>query len=337
MLAVASNLAHDQHDTGPYHPERASRLRAAYDGLIEADLHDAIIAIPDRFATIEELARVHDPIYLDRLQQFCAAGGGDLDPDTCVVPGSWETALRAAGAGLATIEALQAREADAGLVLVRPPGHHALADSAMGFCLFNNVAVAAGMLRAAGEKVVIIDWDVHHGNGTQAIFYDNPNVLFVSAQLAGHWPFTGGLRETGGPMAPGMTINLPLPHGATGDVYLDAFDRVINPAVEELRPTWVLVSAGFDSHREDPLGGLGLSAGDFADFTRRVMELVPGPSRCVLFLEGGYNLDAVRVCTGAVGSALLGGTFRPERSTSGGPGEEVVRTARAMNLKSRMW
>ena len=337
MLAVSTTLDVDGHDSGRNHPERPERLRAAMAGIADAGVAEAIRTVEPRAAERHELERVHAVDYLDRLNRFCGGGGGRLDPDTRVGPGSWDTALRAAGAGLAVIDEIDAERAEGGLVVVRPPGHHALADRAMGFCLFNNVAVAAASLTARGERVLIVDWDVHHGNGTQAIFWDDPRVLFVSSQLTGHWPFSGVATETGGPLAPGMTINIALPEGATGDVLLRAMDDVVAPAVDRLSPTWVLVSAGYDSHRLDPLGGLGFSSGDFADFTKRVTGFAPDPRNVVLFLEGGYDLDAVRMSVGATVSALVGHEFRPEHSTSGGPGESSVQDARRAHLRATAW
>ena len=332
MLAVATLHELDRHDTGPRHPERRARLTAAWDGLQAAGLGEAIITVEPRRATRDELARVHCNDYLDNVERFCLAGGGDLDPDTPVVRDSWDTALLAAGAGLAAVEAVDRGDADAGFVLVRPPGHHAFSDRSMGFCFLNNVAIAARSLTAKGERVAIVDWDVHHGNGTQAIFWNDPEVLFVSSQLKPHWPYTGDLDETGGRGAAGMTINLPLPQGATGDIFLRALDNLIAPAIQRLRPTWLLISAGFDSHREDPLGGLGFAAGDYADFTHRLLELVP---RSVLFLEGGYNLDALGACVGTTAAALVGDSYRAERSTSGGPGHEAVAAAVTANRQAR--
>ena len=337
MIAVSTTLDVDAHDSGRNHPERPERLRAAMAGIADAGMRDAVVIVETRPAMRDELERVHAGGYLDDVERICSDGGGRLDPDTRVGVGSFHTGLHAVGAGLAVIESIEAGEADGGLVIVRPPGHHALADRAMGFCLFNNVAVAAAALTARGERVLIVDWDVHHGNGTQAIFWDDPRVLFVSSQLVGHWPFSGAVGETGGPLAPGMTINLPLPEGATGDVLLRAMDELVAPAVDRLRPTWVLVSAGYDSHRLDPLGGLGFSAADFADFTRRVRAFAPDPRKVVLFLEGGYDLDAVRMSVGATISALTEGTFRPEISTSGGPGLDSVRAARVAHLRATEW
>jgi acetoin utilization deacetylase AcuC-like enzyme len=324
-LAISSLHDLDRHETHPRHPENPARLAAAWDGLQAAGIGAALSFVEPRLATTDELLRVHTKPYLDSLEEFCRNGGGDADPDTKASVGSWETACRAAGAGLALIESVERGDAKAGLALVRPPGHHALADRSMGFCLFNNVAIAAKSLTARGERVLIVDWDVHHGNGTQDIFWNDPNVLFVSSQLASHWPFSGLVSETGGAGAPGTTINLPFPAGTTGDVFLQAYDTVVANAVDQFTPTWVLISAGFDSHRADPLGGLGLSAGDYARMVQRLSAFVPG--RVVVFLEGGYNLDATALSVGATAAAIVGATYEPERATSGGPGASVIAEA----------
>ena len=304
-------------------------------GVLDAGLDEAIVKVEVSPAALADAGRVHTSTYLDHLRTYCLAGGGRVDPDTDASVGSWDTAMLAAGAGLSTIAALDRGEAAAGLVLVRPPGHHAYADRSMGFCLLNNVAIAAASLTARGERVLIVDWDVHHGNGTQNIFWDDPNVLFVSSQLEDHWPFSGQVGETGGERARGRTINLPLPEETTGDVLLRAFDEVVAPAADDLSPTWVLVSAGYDSHRDDPLGGLGFTAGDFAGFSSRIREFAPGDSRMILFLEGGYNLVALRHSVSATVGSLLGSARPVERPTSGGPGMGVVDAARRANRKAR--
>ncbi len=336
MLAVASLADLDRHVTHARHPETQARLSAAVGGVLDAGLEDAIVPVDVVAATVDDAARVHNRAYLDHLHDFCKAGGGPIDPDTDASIGSWDTAVLAAGAGLSTLAALDRGEALAGLVLVRPPGHHALVDRSMGFCLLNNIAISAAALTARGERVLIVDWDVHHGNGTQAMFWNDPNVLFVSSQLDDHWPFSGRVNETGGPGAPGRTINFPLPHGATGDVLLRAFDEVVAPVVQDFSPTWVLISAGFDSHRDDPLGGLGFSAGDFARFATRLRQFAPQDSRTVLFLEGGYDLNALRHSVGATVNALLGGTKTFEAPTHGGPGDHVVRAALSANQAARL-
>jgi acetoin utilization deacetylase AcuC-like enzyme len=322
-IVVETHPSYLAHDTGPGHPERPARLDAVLAGLEAAGLSDALVWAEPEPATRADLERVHPAAHLDELEAFCAAGGGRIDADTSAVPSSWDAALLAAGAGLDAVGRLERGEGSAAFCVVRPPGHHATPGRSMGFCLLNNVAVTAAALAERGERVLVYDWDAHHGNGTQEAFYADPRVLYVSAHQWPLYPGTGALDDTGRGAGDGYTINLPLPPGATGDVYLAAFDEVIAPAVERFDPTWALVSAGFDAHRADPLTGLDLAAGDYADLTSRLLDVVPA-GRLVAFLEGGYDLQALALSAGAFVAALAGATFRPEPSTSGGPGRSVV-------------
>jgi acetoin utilization deacetylase AcuC-like enzyme len=311
------------HDTGPGHPERPERLVAVLEGVAAASVDDAWLAAEPRPATAEEVARVHPGRYLRGLEEFVAAGGGHLDTDTVAREESYDAALLAAGAGPTAIDRLDAGDADAAFLAVRPPGHHATPTRAMGFCLLNNVAVTAAVLAERGERVLVVDYDAHHGNGTQDIFYDDARVSYVSLHQYPLYPGTGALDEIGTGAGLGRTINLPFPPGTTGDVYRAAVDEVVVPFAAAWQPTWVLISAGFDAHRCDPLTGLGLSAGDFADLTRELVALVP-PGRRVVFLEGGYDLEALADCSGAALAVLAGRSYRPEPATAGGPGRPVV-------------
>lgn len=328
MLIVSGPTGLTEHDGGS-HPERPARLEAAMAGVEDLHLGRDLLLVSSRPAFRHELSRVHETGYLDELADLAAAGGGDLDPDTYVRADSWEAACRAAGAGLVAVEELQGHENGVAFVAARPPGHHAEADRGMGFCLLNNIAVAAAALVEAGERVLIVDWDVHHGNGTQSIFWNDPRVLYVSTHQSPLYPGTGGIREVGGPLALGKTLNIPLPAGATGDVVRRAIEEVASPVVDEFSPTWVLVSAGFDAHRDDPLADLALSSGDFAEVARLVSDFAPRTGRMVLFLEGGYDLVALRRSVAATLDALLGGIGQIEERTFGGPGMAFLERARA--------
>jgi acetoin utilization deacetylase AcuC-like enzyme len=329
MLLLGTDPEFSEHDPGPGHPERVARLDAVAAGIMAADVDGVFVPLGPRDATRAELERVHSAAMLDSVEEVSATGGGHLDADTVASKGSWTAAVRAAGAGLAAVDALERGDGDAAFLGVRPPGHHATGRVPMGFCLLNNVAVTAAALAARGERVCVVDYDAHHGNGTQDIFYANPNVCYVSLHEWPLYPGTGRLHDTGQGAGTGTTCNLPLPAGATGDVYLRAFDEVVTPLVEGFGPAWVLVSAGFDAHRADPLTGLDLSAGDYGDLAGRVAALAPQPGRLVVFLEGGYDLAALRDGVAATLRVLAGEPARPAESpTSGGPGGTVVEAAR---------
>ena len=289
-VVVAASPHAIRHDTGHNHPERPERLGAVSRGIAESGLDLDEIESPsiDR----ADLALVHDPAYIEAIEAFCLGGGGALDMDTVVSPESWKAALTAAGGVKAVVERLREKGEATGFALCRPPGHHALRARAMGFCLFNNVAVVAASLRAGGERVAILDWDVHHGNGTQAMVAADLQTLYISLHQDRFYPFEGHPDdiESG---AKGTTINIPLPAGTGGDVYRRAWERLVIPVLTGFAPDWVLVSAGFDAHTEDPLADLDLLDADYGWMASRLARAHPS-NRTVFALEGGYDLDALR-------------------------------------------
>lgn len=328
-LMVFSAAERDDHATPSWHPENRARLDAALAGIGEAGLLEVTEWRQPAEASIADLALAHDPLYIDAVRRFCEAGGGELDPDTIASPGSWDTARRSTGAVLEALDALAAGECDVAFSAGRPPGHHAVSDRAMGFCLFNSVAVGAAKLAGRGERVAVVDWDVHHGNGTQDIFYDDSRVLYVSTHESPLYPGTGQLKETGGEGAPGSNLNLPFPAGTTGDVYRRAFDEVVVPVVERFAPDWLIVSAGFDGHRDDPLAGIGLTAADYADLAVRTAALAPA-GRTLVVLEGGYSPRALTRSVGATLAALVGVDYRPEGASTGEVGLPTITAARQL-------
>jgi acetoin utilization deacetylase AcuC-like enzyme len=294
------------------------------------DLHlDDDLQIVEGEASLDQLSQVHSPTYLRDLSAFCEAGGGDLDPDTYATASSFEAARSAVGAGLAAIDALQRRGDGVAFVAARPPGHHATRDRPMGFCLLNSIAVAAATLVAKQERVLVVDLDVHHGNGTQEIFWNDPSVLYVSTHQWPLFPGSGAAQEIGGPGAPGLTVNVPLPPGAAGEALRRGLDELASEAIDVFDPTWVRVSAGFDAHRDDPIADLVLSSGDYAELAKRIRAFTPQPGRVALFLEGGYDLPAVRESVAATLGELLGAPYQAEKPTSDQASAAMVDRAKA--------
>jgi acetoin utilization deacetylase AcuC-like enzyme len=333
-VLFSTHAAYLEHLAGPRHPERPERLQAVLSGIKRYASADSLIPLEPIAATHVDLERVHPRAYLDRIERISSSGGGRLDPDTYASPGTWRAATLAAGAGLTAADALRRGEGDAAFCAVRPPGHHANQTESMGFCLISNVAVLAASLADQGERVLILDYDAHHGNGTQDVFYHDPRVLFVSLHQWPLYPGTGRHTEVGSGAGEGFTMNVPLPPGTTGDVYLRAFDELIAPRVEAFAPTWLIISAGFDGHRFDPITELGLTSGDYIALTKRAMAWAP-PGRRIVMLEGGYDLDALAWCAAGVVGVLSGEDPEPvdttESETSGGPG------ARQLDAITSFW
>ena len=292
MDMARTGLVYDEamllHDTGPAHPERSGRLEAIIEAIEKADIE--LARIPITKATNEDLLRVHKTEYIAGIQKTCAANDAYRYPDTPMVHASWDAAFLAAGGVMSACKAVIEGKFDNAFCAVRPPGHHSEADRAMGFCLFNNVAIAARWLReAAGlKRVAIFDWDVHHGNGTQHTFYEDPTVFYASIHQHPHYPGTGYPWERG---VENTNLNIQMSRGCGPKEWLDAIDGKVLPEIERFKPEFLLISAGFDAHKLDPLGGQVLEAETFGEMTHRVKKLAGG--RVVSTLEGGYHLEAL--------------------------------------------
>jgi len=299
------------HRTGD-HPENASRLVHIHDHLQASGLADRCQRAAWEPARPEWLAAVHDPGYLEHLAQFIRGGGRAIEADTVVSPGSLDAALLAAGAVADAVTRVIRGDAGRALCLVRPPGHHARRAAAMGFCLLNNVAIGARMatdvLETPLDRVLIVDWDVHHGNGTQETFWSDPRVGFFSIHRWPFYPGTGAVDETGTGPGLGATLNLPVAYGTSRGEYLARFAGELERFADKIRPQLVLLSAGFDSHRLDPIGSLGLESEDFTALTRTVLDVARqhAAGRIVSVLEGGYNPPVLAQCVGLHLEELLG-------------------------------
>ncbi len=323
-----------EHDTGG-HPEQAARITAIHR---ELDARDWLgyERVPSPEVDRAVLTAVHVESYVEAIEQFSARGGGAIDPDTLVSPGSFQAALHAAGGAVALVELLLDGEADGGFSAHRPPGHHATRARAMGFCLFNNIAVAAQFaLDARGlERVMILDWDVHHGNGTNDIFYRTDRVLFVSIHQWPLYPGTGPASELGSDQGRGFTVNLPVPPG-TGDAdFRSLVDHVAVPLARDYRPQLVLISAGYDAHRDDPLGEGLVTEEGYAAMTRSMYGVcaeVGAPLGCVL--EGGYALGALGRSVAATMEELRG----PEVEQPDEPVEVTPAAAAAVERIADLW
>jgi acetoin utilization deacetylase AcuC-like enzyme len=332
-LLLVTHESSSDHVNPAGHPERVDRLAAVIEGVSAAA--SPVVEMDAPLVDRRLLELVHARSYIEEMEEFCALGGGGIDQDTYAVSGSFSAALHAAGAGPFAVEVLDRGESAAGFVVVRPPGHHAERSRAMGFCLFNNVAVTAAYLRSRGDRVAIIDWDVHHGNGTQDTFYGDPDVLYVSIHEFPFYPGTGWIDESGTGQGTGMTVNVPLPGGTSAASYLAAFERIVAPIVEQFSPDWILISNGYDAHRRDPIGGMLLESKHYGWLAAWVASQVP-TSRVIAFLEGGYDLSALRASSTATVDGLTGriGGIEWPKEVTGSAGRVVDL---AIESLSRYW
>ncbi|HWV37531.1 MAG TPA: histone deacetylase [Vulgatibacter sp.] len=324
------------HDPGFAHPESPARLRAIL-GALERSPVKGCRALSPRPATRDQLVRVHDPAYVDSILALDRRSA-QLDPDTAISPGSVQAALLSAGAAIEATTAVSTERARHAFSLARPPGHHAEPDRAMGFCVFGNVAAAAAhALEVLGHRrVLVVDWDVHHGNGTQTTFYDRDDVLFFSAHRSPFYPGTGALEEAGRGKGEGFTVNAPLPARLGDDDYAALFAELLVPIADAWRPDLVLVSAGFDPHVDDPLGGMAVTPIGFArlcSIVRSIADRHAG-GKLALVLEGGYDLDGL---AGSVSACLevLAGAKVPDAGPPSPRGREAI--DRAVAFHARHW
>jgi acetoin utilization deacetylase AcuC-like enzyme len=310
-IAIVRDPIYLKHSNGPMHPEGPERLVIIDQMLSQFPQREFLTDIPPRDATFEELAWIHEERYIHRIEQTQERSFTVLDPDTSATSDSYAAALRAAGGTMAAVEAVLSGSHPAAFAFVRPPGHHAEAGRAMGFCLFNNVAVAAmyALRRHGLKRVLIVDWDVHHGNGTMHSFYETNEVLYFSIHQYPHYPGTGRTDEIGRGVGEGYTVNVPLSGGQGDEEYLYLFRELLLPVAREYHPQLILVSAGFDTHRNDPLAGMRLSSGAYGRMTSVLQELAEEccPGRLAFTLEGGYDQEALRDGVAAVLARLIRG------------------------------
>lgn len=279
-----------KHDTGVNHPESPKRL--VYINNHIRELKDRLIYFPPKRASVKEISLVHDPYYPQEVMDFCSAGGGYLDPDTHVGESSYDAAIMAVGAGLEAVDRVVSGEVDRVFCAVRPPGHHAEYSKAMGFCIFNNIAITARYAQKKGyRKIFIVDFDAHHGNGTQKTFYEDDTVFYFSTHEYPFYPGTGSQEEKGAGKGYGYTYNVPMPAGAGDDEYIKVYSNILPKLVKDFNPDMVLVSAGYDLHRDDPLTYLNVSTQAIGEIVEFILKTADVPF--IFMLEGGYNLKAL--------------------------------------------
>jgi len=300
MTVIIYDDIYLKHDTGPDHPENSARIINTIEHLRSANCWQKLDIKKPRAATEAEVSAIHSTSQIEQIAEIARSGGGYLDPDTYVSSDSYEAALNAAGAPLTAIDLIMDKKVDNAFCLVRPPGHHATPEKGMGFCLFNNVAIAAKYIqsRYSLDRIVIIDWDVHHGNGTQDAFYDDPSVMYFSMHRYPFYPGTGAEEETGKDSGSGFTINIPLSYNTEPQEYLKFFEDILEKRIKPFNPQFILISSGFDAYRLDPISGLSLEASDYNKLTKLTQNIAKDccNGRIVSCLEGGYHLLDLPKC-----------------------------------------
>lgn len=332
-----------EHQTGYGHPESPERIPAIFNLLKQKEPEIDKIVIQPRQASEEEISLVHTPSYIEKVKAVSERGGGYLDMDTHLSQKSYEAALFAAGAALSALERVFSGQADNAFCVVRPPGHHALEDQGMGFCLFDNLAIGARFAQKnmGVKKILIIDWDVHHGNGLSDTFYDDPTVLYISLHQYPHYPGTGWVTEIGTGEGVGYNINFPFPAGTSGPSYHRAFDEVIVPLAQAYKPDLLMIAAGFDAHYYDPISSINLTAEDYASMTEKIKKISDNLclGRIIASLEGGYGLSSLAKSAWATIDRMMGKNSEIDeiKEFSPSPSESDIIIERVKSTLSSYW
>lgn len=337
---IVADARYMEHDPGSYHVESPERLRAIYELFESNFFDDAFQKIPPREATFEELRWNHTESYIKRIAATAGKPESYLDPDTRTSENSYAAALLAVGGVFNLLDAIFSQEVKNGFALIRPPGHHAEADRAMGFCLFNNIALGAhfALQRHGLKKILIVDWDIHHGNGTQHSFYDGREVLYFSTHQFPYYPGTGSLSETGTGKGEGFTVNVPLPGGQSDHDFATIFEQILSPVASDYQPELVLVSAGFDIYKNDPLGTMKVTEKGFAQLTRILMRMADkyAAGRLALVLEGGYNVRGEKESVREVLRELTAEDI-PQPGPAPAGDETVLTMKKVRDIQKKYW